>query len=66
MRSLSPMDDRIADAEPAEQDQLLVSPLTRLCVELDALCQRADPLLTRIDHLCERLPQLLRRVATPW
>jgi hypothetical protein len=60
------MDERISPAESAEQDELLVAPLTRLCLELDALCDRADPVLARIDQVCEQLPSLLRRVATPW
>jgi hypothetical protein len=63
------MDERSSPASPAEsarQDELLVEPLTQLCVELDAFCQRADPILTRLDHLCEQLPRFLRRVATPW
>jgi hypothetical protein len=55
----------IGPATPDERDDLLIEPLTRLCVELDAVCDRADPLLTRVDHLCEQLPRLLRRVATP-
>jgi hypothetical protein len=60
------MDERIAPDRATEQDELLVSPLTRLCVELDALCDRADPILARLDHVCEQLPGLLRRLATPW
>ena len=60
------MDERISPAEADEQDELLVSPLTQLCVELDALCERADPILERLDRVCEQLPRLLRRVATPW
>ncbi|HEY3111539.1 MAG TPA: hypothetical protein VGL23_22475 [Chloroflexota bacterium] len=60
------MDERTSPASPADQDELLVEPLTRLCAELDAFCQRADPILTRLDHLCEQLPRFLRRVVTPW
>jgi len=60
------MDDRPRLTASDEQDELIVRPLTRLCVEIDALCERADPLLTRLDRACEQLPRLLRRVATPW
>jgi hypothetical protein len=60
------MNERSVEVESGEQDELLVGPLTQLCVEMDALCARADPLLTRLDHVCEQLPRLLRRVATPW
>jgi hypothetical protein len=66
LRARPAMEERTSPAEPAEQDELLVVPLTQLCVELDALCDRADPILSRLDEVCERLPSLLRRVATPW
>jgi hypothetical protein len=58
--------EHIRPTEAAEQDELLLGPMTQLCVEIDALCDRADPILARLDQVCERLPSLLRRVATPW
>jgi hypothetical protein len=59
-------EERISPAETPRQGEWQVRPITRLCVELEALCGRADPILTRMDHVCEQLPTLLRRVATPW
>jgi hypothetical protein len=63
------MDEPSSPAGAADRDdgdELLVGPLTQLCLELDAFCERADPLLARLDHVCEQLPRFLRRVATPW